>query len=100
MTTPTVDAIYNAAVDYATIKGYRLGNGADNDFRGAATRAANDVDAGIRTMAEAEAAFRSMIGEMIRQAQTIPGYAQQHPGVIGEQTLGAALIRLRIWPFG
>lgn len=49
MTTPTVDAIYNAAVDYATIKGYRLGNGADNDFRVAATWAANDVDAGVRT---------------------------------------------------
>lgn len=90
---------------YAASKGYRFGSGAKIMFRDEfAINAANAL-MNVNTSQIAveknrsREATRKLIDRMIYEANTIPGYAEKSPGVIGEQTLANAQRFLcPLWP--
>jgi hypothetical protein len=97
--------IFHSAEQYAKEHGMRLGQGAENDFQRYAGIAAADLvqhtDGSLeaRTMAM-EAVFERLVDEMIEASKRIKDYQKHYPGVIGEQTLYAALEKLcPLFPF-
>ena len=89
-------ALFSAAQLYAASRGYRLGPGATGDFEtNFAKTAAEDIEnlpVTERTMKLREVArnLARLIDQMILEAQRIPNYDKEHPGVIGEETLSPA----------
>ena len=99
------DLILDAAGIYASGKGYRFGVPAYDSMRYHASNAGAEIDrlptdAQGAKLNEAKDNFAKLIDEMIKAAQTIPGYQDKHPDTIGEDTLLEALGKLcPIWPF-
>lgn len=92
------------AEGYASARGYRLGQGAEFDFSRAMERAAadlNNLPSAVcqRRLFEAHLNTRRYVDAMIDASRTIPGYSNQSPGVIGEQTFASAKRLCPIWPF-
>ena len=106
---PIADRIMAQAERYAAGKGYRLGEGAEHQFRHVAGLAADVIvqtplesDARRAKTAEAARNFRAMIDAMIdARPAAYAGDAERLEGdIIGEVTLAAAHDRLcPIWPF-
>ena len=95
------DVLFRTAVYEASRRGYRFGDGAESGIRMMADRGARrllelspDLETVDAHLLDAAKAFERLIVEMAAAARSIPGYAQAHPGVIGEQTLTLALSRL------
>jgi len=97
------EAFFDTAVRRANEHGMRLGQGADYDIRRLAMEAAvrirlhADTGAAEQLAQELESgfvAFQRLIDEMVSAASNILDYRQTHPGVIGEETLNLALLRL------
>lgn len=95
----TLKFILDSAKAYAAGKGYRFGPGADNYMRQHATNAGTQIDALPKSkqtlkLKKAVNNFATLVDEMIKEAHTIPGYENAHPGSIGEDTLTKALLTL------
>ncbi len=96
--------LYDAAVAHAQSRGFRLGDGADDYFRGVSDEtdrqlANADDDSAIDT---ATANARALVDAMIeaRAAAYAHDPDRLASDIIGEVTLGQALARLcPIWPF-
>lgn len=90
---------------YLSFKGYRLGLGADVEFRKVIDRAASDIQMLPANMQRkrTERAVQNlflMIDRMIIEAHLIPNYLEKNFRVIGEDTLLSALKKLcPVWPF-
>lgn len=90
---------------YLSVRGYRLGSGADYDFRDAIRRAAEDIEKLPESVQrarvdQANRAFKTLIDAMIIESREIAGYQDRNFRVIGEQTLMEALRKLcPLWPF-
>lgn len=93
------------AANLAAGYGARLGQGADGFIESRVRAAAEEYvkaqpDQQAKMLADIAIAIRKLIDEMAASVDRIPGYRIANPGVIGEQTLGAALKSLcPIWPF-
>ncbi len=98
----TAAEIFEYARRHADGRGFRFGPGVAADFRSAAARAHRDIANPSKSYTDADAkkAFREMIAEMILVRDEIPGYADRHPGEIGEETLRRAEAKkCPFWPF-
>lgn len=101
---PPSDGLFAFAREYAASKGYRFGSGADVMLRNATAQANQEItglsayEREVRT-AEAKKNIARFIDAMIAASHEIPGYSEQSPGVIGEQTFEMARRRLcPLWP--
>ncbi|MEM9973704.1 MAG: hypothetical protein AAF771_05945 [Pseudomonadota bacterium] len=107
----TATRIFAHAERHAARLGYRFGDGSDQDVRQLADMAVAEVRIADRAglefspmgaevrMRQAEAALEVLVEQMVIAANEIPGYADSHPGVIGEQSLREALRKIcPIWP--
>ena len=90
---------------YAANRGYRFGRGAQAFFDDKSARQAATAVMGKqqryfeRARRKIRGNFRLFIDRMIEESKTIPGYSKRHPGVIGEETLSAALSSVcPLWP--
>jgi len=87
---------------YLDSRGYQLGAGAENEFRKAIARVAQEIEFlpeqdQRAKIEEATRNFQTLIDMMIIRSRSIPGYP---PGKIGEQTLFEAMKMLcPLWPF-
>ncbi|MES2033159.1 MAG: hypothetical protein V4466_03190 [Pseudomonadota bacterium] len=104
--TPIADTLFLAAFEQARAAGYRLGDGAEHQFRYAADQAAAQIEAAGSEEAagamleHARRSFATMIATMIEGAETIEGYRAAQPGTIGEVTFTHAMGKLcPLWPF-
>lgn len=99
----TIQALFYAAIlDTAARLGVRLGHGNERDLPEMAAKAAERIVATVpegpereRLVALGRAAFSSLVLEMVRAADSIPGYEK---GLIGEQTRDIALQRKGPFP--
>ena len=89
---------------YAKAKGFRFGDGAEYMLRSSAELGARDISqlpraSQDRKKLEAKRNLEKFVDAMIEASKEIPGYSEQHPGVIGEQTFAAARKKLcPLWP--
>ena len=94
---------------YASRQKYEFGPGADANITGLSKNAAlrivekaaeEDRPEKIELyMRQAEAALSCFVDHMIAAAQDLPGYAENHPGEIGEETYDRAQLKLcPCWP--
>jgi hypothetical protein len=80
------DDVFKELSNYALSRGFRFGDGADHYLR-------NMTEQALHRGAEHDEtlnALKVFVDQMIRAVGEIPGYADDHPGVIGEQTFGIA----------
>lgn len=99
--------LFNASAMRARSRGVKFGEGADTAIRAMSKKAAVDIVRFVEAsgtppeplVRSAELVFEKLVDEMLSAQKHIPGYRALHPGVIGEQTLSAALDLLcPIWP--
>jgi hypothetical protein len=99
--------LFNAALARAQQDKFRFGAGADGDIRGHANDAAVRIrDAAVAEnvpieplIKKGEDVFRQLIEGMIAERANIPDYERIYPDVLGERTLGRALLALcPLWP--
>jgi hypothetical protein len=89
-----------AAEQRAKFHGKTLGDGAEQFIRDRAEVAAEAIQRNDAAVDDVRPAFEKLIDEMVKAVNEIPGYADAHPNVIGEQTLSWALSRLcPLFPF-
>jgi hypothetical protein len=99
-----VDAeqLFSNAQKYALSRGFRLGDGVDYQFHRIAMAAAAQMNRDPHDLQQqrlriAAANFETMIKQMIRERERLPGYA---PGILGEQVFAAASKKFSsLWPF-
>lgn len=95
------EALFNAAEAMATRHRVQFGQGADSDIRRLAREGAarildrhGVVKPDDLVVAQATLAFERLVVEMVSASLERPGYQIQFPGIIGEETLREARLRL------
>ena len=92
--------LFATAEQRARFHGRTLGDGAEQFIRDHAEIGAAAILQNNAAIDEVSQAFERLIDEMVKAVDEIPGYADAHPNVIGEQTLSLALSRLcPLFPF-
>jgi len=99
--------LYKATEAKALRMNFKLGQGADGDLRSKAKHAASEIlkfqaltNVNLEGLVRNnEIVFAEIAEQMIQAAYRIPGYAEAHPGIIGEDTLRDVLLRFcPLWP--